>query len=174
MSSGALYRSGEEVLAGGLSKASRIILGCAVGLMGVGVALNASNAPNPTLTWIFAGFCMAVALMCVFNGRLRRAIGRIVAATIFVTCVWYVIDCAYTEPVSSGSRSQPSLMNAVLLMLFAGIPAAYFAIRGRFRDRAYPQADDQFEWHHDDEFASDDARIEAMEELERREAAKRA
>ena len=146
MSNGALYRSGEEVLAGGLSTSSRVILGLAVGAMGVGVAMSASSAPNPTLTWIFVGFCIAISLTCVCTGRVRNVVGRIVAAMIFVTCVLYVIDCAYTEPVSSGSRSQPSLSNAVLSMFFAGIPAAYFAIRGRFRERAYRQVDEQMEW----------------------------
>ena len=126
------YQVGEETLAQGLSAGARTTLGLVVGLLGVGVALVAHASPKPHAAWVFAGFCFAIGLACLLRGAVRKVFGRVVATAVFAACVWY-LAASIRDGVWVSRPSEPSIVNACLLMLFAGVPAATYARWGRFR-----------------------------------------
>jgi hypothetical protein len=127
-----MYREGQEVLERGLSRGSRVFLGLVAGLFCAGMAVMAPSSGSPIGFYLFAVFCGSIALACLFTGRWRRLIGRFIGAAVFAASAWYFVGQLSAGTLISGSRSEPSILNALIFLLVAGLPGLLFALFGRF------------------------------------------
>ena len=127
-----MYKAGRSTLERGLSLPSRILLGSIGALFGGGMIAMAPSSNAPLGFYGFGGFCIAIAVACITTGRARTIVGRTIGACVFCVSAWYVYDMVMVGPLLSQSRAQPSVRNAVLLFVLAGVPALIYAIRGSF------------------------------------------
>ena len=70
---------------------------------------------------------------CVAPASIARLAGRVVGASLFAMCVAYLVG-EVLEGDWFGNDGTTGVVNATLAMLAFGLPGAYYAIRGRFRD----------------------------------------
>lgn len=96
---------------------------------GFGYAAATDIVPkNGWILWMFAAFCGLIAICCV-PGRHVAISGRIVGATVFLVCGWYLAsELLHPDPYQG--QSSPSLKNALTLFSLWGLPAGYVAIFG--------------------------------------------
>jgi hypothetical protein len=117
-----------------MSLGARIVVAVAACLFGVIMFLHGTTA-DPDKAWfsyLFGAFCVAIAAACVLRGRAARFFGSVVGSCAFLAGVFYLGHEILAGPVSSGSRSQPSIFNAVLFMIVFGVPGALYAFKARF------------------------------------------
>lgn len=117
---------------GGTGLAFRLILSAFAALFGFTMLLIAPGAEKPVGHYLFGCFCLAIAAVCFTRGRVQAFIGGIIASAVLATTVWYLVSEFTGGPIFSGSRSIPSVMNAVLAMLVFGLPAAAYLRKARF------------------------------------------
>ncbi|MFC4310111.1 hypothetical protein ACFPN2_13555 [Steroidobacter flavus] len=117
-----------------MSAGVRIFLAVAAGLMGLVMFLHGTTAEEDKawFSYAFGAFCMLIAAAAVLRGRAARFCGSLVGTCVFVAALLYLGHELATGPVTSGSRSQPSIVNAVLFLLVFGIPGLLYAIKARF------------------------------------------
>ena len=127
-----MYREAQEVLAPGLSRGAAISLGIVATLTCVGMAAMAPSSNSPIGFYLFAAFCGAIAIACFTSGKIRRMVGRLLGATVFVFSACYFLNELSDGPLISGRRSQPSILNAAIFLIVAGIPGLLYALLGRF------------------------------------------
>lgn len=130
-----MYREGQRALESGLSRGASLLLGVTAALVGVAMIAMAPDSNSPTGFYGVGLFCVAIAVACVFTGRIRRGSGRLIGAAVFLVTLWYLAGAIWGGPFWSSSRSQPSVLNAATLLFFAGIPGLLYALLGRFRWR---------------------------------------
>ena len=117
---------------GGTGLAFRLILSFFAGLFGVVMVLIAPSAEKPIGLYLFGAFCLGVAAVCFVRGRIQRVIGSFVASAVLGVTGWYLFTEISAGAVVSGSRSRPSVINALLALVAFGIPAAVYLRRARF------------------------------------------
>lgn len=130
-----MYREGQRVLESGMSRGASLLLGTTAGFVGAAMIAMAPTSNAPAGFYGVGLFCAAIAVACIFTGKIRRASGRLIGAAVFSVTVWYLLDAIWGGPFHSSSRSQPSVLNAATLLFFAGIPGLLYALLGRFRWR---------------------------------------
>lgn len=130
-----VYPRAEEELAKGLSPSARWIIAIAMVFFGAIACLGAQSAAKPLAVYGVAAFCWIIAFACIADGKLRRTAGRIIGGVVFLTAAAYFVDQILGGPVSSGSRSKLSIINAIFFMMVFGLPGGYFAWKGGFRTR---------------------------------------
>jgi hypothetical protein len=123
---------------GGTGLAFRLILSFFAGLFGVVMILIAPSAVNPIGHYLFATFCLGIAVACFVRGRIQRVIGSFIASAVLVVTAWYLFTEISGGVVVSGSRSSPSVINAILALVAFGLPAAVYLRRARFGFGAEP------------------------------------
>ena len=134
-----MYVEGKKALERGLSRGASILLGAISTLIGVGMILIAPSSGFPLGFYVVGLFCTAMAATCFLTGKARSFFGRLTGAAIFVFCVWYLFSQFTEGPIFSVSRSEPSVLNAVFLLILAGIPGLFYALFGRL-SRKNPNA----------------------------------
>ena len=134
-----MYRKANETINQGLSLGARILLGSVAALMGAMMILIA-EPPNKAAFFAIGAFCLAIALACVTRGRVRQFIGSCIGVVIFLAGVAYLAWEIGNGVFWSGQRSQPSVVNAILYLVFIGVPGAAYAYKVRF---GYPYKDGQ-------------------------------
>lgn len=118
--------------------AFRLILSFFAALFGVGMVLIAPSAEKPVGHYLFGAFCLAIAVACFVRGRTQRAVGSFIASAVLAVTAWYLITEIFGGVVVSGSRSSPSVVNAVLALVVFGLPAAAYLRQARFGLGAEP------------------------------------
>lgn len=124
---------------GGSGLVFRLILSFFAGLFGVVMILIAPSAVKPIGHYLFGAFCLGIAIACFVRGRIQRVIGSFIASAILVVTVWYLFTEISGGVVVSGSRSRPSVINAILALVAFGLPAAVYLRRARFGFGAEPE-----------------------------------
>ena len=127
-----MYREGRKALERGLSRGASVTLGLLTALICAGMAAMATYSNSPIGFFLFSLFSGAIAVACLFTGKLRHLAGRLVGAAVFVTSAWYLLGQVNGGAVLSGGRSEPSIFNALFFMAAAGIPGLLYALFGRF------------------------------------------
>lgn len=127
-----MYREAEKIINRGLSPFSRILLGLFSGLFGVIVVITAPDTDNAILFYIFGGFCFLICFACIVKGKTRQFLGSIIGACLFLISLVYLIDEAVSGSLISGSRSEPSVINAIAYFIFFGIPGLRYALKAKF------------------------------------------
>jgi len=116
----------------GTGLAFRVILSFFAGLFGTVMVLIAPSATKPAGHYLFGGFCLAIAVACFVRGRIQRAVGSLIASAVLAFTLWYLTVEILGGDMGSGSRSRPTVLNAVLALAVFGLPAAAYLRRARF------------------------------------------
>lgn len=133
-----MYQEAERTINHGLSLGARLLLGVFAMLFGAVMVLVAPPTDKAIYFYLFAGFCLLLALICFTQGQARQFIGSLIGCTIFGLGIWYLVVELSSGPAWSGARSQPSILNACSYLVFIGIPGAAYAYRARFGLRHKP------------------------------------
>ena len=132
-----MYKAAEEHIRQGLNLFPRILLGLVSGLFGVvllffGIHGFTHNVENWFGYAAFGLFCALIALACFTWGRVRQFIGSSIGLIIFGLACWYLIAEFNGGVLISGSRSKPSILNAIMFMGAFGIPGLSYTLFARF------------------------------------------
>jgi len=129
-----MYEQAETSINAGLSLGARIVLALFAALFGVVMIAIASPETGSKAVFFygFGALCLAIAVVCVVRGRVRQFIGSVIGLCILVAGVWYLATQLHAGPLVSGSRSQPSVLNAVLFNVVFGLPSIAYIWRTRF------------------------------------------
>jgi len=115
-----MYREAQKILSKGLSPFARLLLGAISGLFGVvliWLEYLSKNSTNPYAMYAFGIFCLCISFACIVKGKVRKFIGRAIGASIFVLSGWYLYSMVTAGVFLSGSRSEPSLINAIFFFI---------------------------------------------------------
>ncbi|MGC3980202.1 MAG: hypothetical protein QM808_02990 [Steroidobacteraceae bacterium] len=123
---------------GGNGLALRLILSFFAGLFGMVMILIAPSADRPIGHYLFGTFCLGIAAVCFVHGRIQRVIGSFLASAVLVVTAWYLFTEIVDSVAVSESRSNPSVINAILALVAFGFPAAAYLRRARFGFGAEP------------------------------------
>lgn len=117
-----------------LSLGARLLLGGFTLLIGAMMVLIASpeEGDKRLFFYAFAGFCFLISFACISKGRSRQFVGSIIGVVVFGSGVWYFASTLGAGSILSSSRAEPSTLNALLFMLFFGVPGAVYAWRSGF------------------------------------------
>lgn len=118
--------------------AFRLILAFFAGLFGVVMILIAPSAVKRIGHYLFGAFCLGIAVVCFVRGRIQGVIGSFIASVVLAVTVWYLFTEIFGGVVVSGSRSSPSVINALLALVAFGLPAAAYLRHARFGFGAEP------------------------------------
>lgn len=131
------HRAAERHLARGLGLGSRIAIALAAfGAAAVVFTLpNAEDAPGGRswIIWVIGGFFAVLGVACIAPAPIARLAGRVVGASLFAFCIAYVAN-EVAEGDWFGGDGTTGVVNATLALLAFGLPGAYYAFWGRFRD----------------------------------------
>lgn len=108
-------------------------------------------------TAAITGFLLLIAAACV-RGPLQAVAGRLIAVSVFAMCVGYIVsEIGRPLPTLRTYRhSGTNPVNAVLAFCTFGLPAGYFALKGRLPDwsalgRDFPSKPDENEDREEEE-----------------------
>lgn len=127
-----MYREAEEIINRGLCPFSRILLGLFSGLFGAVMVITAPDTDKAILFYIFGGFCFLICFTCIVKGKSRQFLGSIIGVCLFFVSLVYLIHETVGGSLISGSRSEPSVINAIAFLIFFGIPGLRYALRAKF------------------------------------------
>ena len=127
-----MYREGEEIINRGLSPFSRILLGLFSALFGAVMVITAPDNDKAILFYVFGGFCFLICFACIVKGKARQFLGSIIGVCLFLVSLGYLIHELVGGQFISGSRSEPSIVNAIAFLIFFGIPGLSYALRAKF------------------------------------------
>lgn len=118
----------------GLSRGARVTLAVVVLLMAaLTLAVETEPFSREGLTsGMIAGYCVLIAAACLLTGRRRRFVGSLIALSIVVMSLWYVMETYQSGDIVAAGRAEPSLVNAIILFAVAGIPCMAYLLRARF------------------------------------------
>ena len=114
-----------------MSLPSRILLAFVAGLSGAVMILAAPPSDQALYFYMFAGFCFLISIACITRGRIRRFVIGMIGTALFGVSVWYLYVEIITGPLNSGARSQPSIVNAVLVLIALGVPGLAYAMNAK-------------------------------------------
>ena len=129
-----------EIVDEGLSLGARLFLGGICALIGAMMVLIASpeEGAKKLFFYGFAAFCFLIAFASVARGRVGQFLGSTIGTLIFAIGVWYFASLVSSGQNISPTRSEPSVLNALLFLLFVGLPGATYAWSARFGFRKSP------------------------------------
>lgn len=125
-----------------MSLGARIIIAIFAVLFGSIMVLHGTSA-DPNKAWFsyaFGAFCFFIAAACVLKGRAAAFCGSLVGSCVFLAALFYLVHAWQSEPLSSGGRSQPSILNALMFLVVFGIPGLLYAWRAKFGFGKVPEA----------------------------------
>lgn len=130
-----MYREAQKILGKGLSPFARILLGFFSALFGVvliWLEYLSTNSQNPYAMYAFGFFCLSISFACIVKGAARKFIGRVIGAAVFLLSGWYLYSMVSTGAFLSGSRSEPSIINAIIFFVVFGLPGIWYAVFVKF------------------------------------------
>lgn len=103
----------------GLSFGARITLAIFAGFFGV-IMLHAASQIDAGAVpyYMFAAFCLMIAIACVTKGRVRQFVGSIIGCALCTIALWYVVTA------SSG--------DSLMFLAIFGIPGVAYVYKVRF------------------------------------------
>ena len=127
-----MYRVAAAEINKGLSLFPRLLLGAASLLCGTIMALVAHQAGKAGYFYVFSAFCVLISIACVSKGRMRQFLGGIIGISLFLLTAAYLAYEIMSGAPLIGSRSQPSIVNSALCLVFFGLPGITYTARTRF------------------------------------------
>jgi len=127
-----MYTLAEKTIKKGLSPFARILLGTVSAILGLIMVGTASGTADPFFATMIGAFCFAVTLTCATWGRVRQFAGSLIGTALFGLSLVYLWSQMTGGPLFWGSRSEPSILTAVLFVIFLGVPGIAYAATARF------------------------------------------
>lgn len=127
-----MYKVAEQKLNDGLSLLPRLLLAVCSAAFGFVMVLVVPPTSKAPLFYAFAGLCFLIAIACLTRARIRKFAGSLIGTVLFtftLACVGYEL---LNGPVISRSRSEPSVIMAILCFFAFGVPGARYAWRAKF------------------------------------------
>ena len=126
-----MYREAAKQIDKGLSLGARVVIGVGALLTALVVFIDAPPE-NTLFVYAVAGFCLAIAVACVARGRLRQFVGSGIGVGLFAASLYYLTSELSAGKIISGSRSEPSVLNALMFTFFFGFPGIAYAVKAKF------------------------------------------
>lgn len=127
-----MYKEAEQQINQGLSPFTKLLLGTLSGLMGLMMIVIAPPTENQLHFYLFGGFCLLISFCCVTRGKVRQFAGSIIGCVIFVLSLAYI----YSQVIGGGplfsARSEESLFNSIMFLVFFGLPGITYVYKARF------------------------------------------
>ena len=120
-----------------MSLVARILIGVICLLVAGLMVIIAPDDENRIGFYGIAAFAVAAGAFCFASARLKDFLGSCVGVAAFVAGLWYLAGQLDSGEVYSGSRSRPSIINAVLFLVVFGLPGLLFALKTRFGFRRF-------------------------------------
>ena len=127
-----MYKIAEKKIKEGLGPVARFLLGAVSALFGLIMVATASGTKDPFFATTIGIFCLAITLACVTWGRVRQFVGSIIGTALFCFSLVYLWSQLAGKSLLFGGRSEPSVLNAVLFIVFFGVPGFTYAVTARF------------------------------------------
>jgi hypothetical protein len=124
-----------------MSLVARIIVGSITLLIGVMMIFIAPDDENRPFSHVFGAFCAAIGIAYFTTGRVRAFFGSLVCVCVVAAGLSYLGSTVASGTWFSGSRSSPSVLNAVFLNLVFGVPAALYLWKWGFGLRTASTSD---------------------------------
>jgi len=115
-----MYRLEDNGIVNGLSRGSRIVLGCFSAVCGVEMVVVAT--PKAPGFYLVALICQLLCIACIGRTKVRQMLGSCVGTTLFAGSLRY----------GYASFAQPAFFNALVLFVVFGLPGAAYALVARF------------------------------------------
>ena len=115
-----------------MGTAARFIVAIVSILSASVMMFSAGESLRPWLSYLVAIFFFSIGLASLSRGRVARAAGSIVAIGVVVAGAAHLVSTLVNGEYRSGSRSEPSVVNAVLFLIVYGVPALAYLVYGRF------------------------------------------
>lgn len=127
-----MYRAADAAINKGLSLGARLLLGTVSALFGAFMVLAAPESEAPIGFYLFGAACLIIALACYTRGRVRQFLGSLIGSAMFLAGICYLADQIAGGKLLSLSNAQPSVLNAILYLVFIGLPGAAYVRKARF------------------------------------------
>jgi len=127
-----MYEEAEKQIRKGLSPAARWIIGIACAAFGLAMFLVEQPADTAVYRHAFGIFFLLISGACFTWGRVRQFAGSLIGCGLLFLSGWYLYSQIMEGPLQSGSRSEPSVWNAVLFFVAFGLPGGTYAYKAKF------------------------------------------
>jgi hypothetical protein len=117
-----MYRLEGNGIVNGLSRGSRIVLGCFSAVCGVVMVVVAPPTDQAPAFDLIALICLLLCIACIGYTKVRQMLGSCVGTILFAGSLWYGYE----------SFAQPAFFNALVLFVVLGLPGAAYAVATRF------------------------------------------
>jgi hypothetical protein len=121
-----------EYIKEGLSPVTKFILAVVSALFGLIMVITAPSSQDPFSATMIGVFCFTITLACITWGRVRQFVGSIIGTALFCLSLLYFWSQLTGASLLFSSRSEPSILNAVLFIIFFGVPGITYAFNARF------------------------------------------
>jgi phosphotransferase system glucose/maltose/N-acetylglucosamine-specific IIC component len=125
----------ESTIPGSASRAVRLLLGTAAGFFSVLMFITTPSSPSPVFSALFGMFCVAIALACATQGRVRQFFGSVIGCAVFGLTLCYLWVAGVGGPVTTDRPillSLLSLLSAMPYFVCFGLPSAAYVVSARF------------------------------------------
>ena len=102
------------------------------GLFGIVMIIIAPPTEKAIFFYGFGVFCLAIAFACITKGKLQEFISSSIGLSIFLIGLWYLYTEISSGLIYSGSRSEPSIINAIIFLIVFGFPGISYALSAKF------------------------------------------
>jgi uncharacterized membrane protein YccC len=127
-----MYKVLANKIKGGLSPVAKFLLGAVSAFFGLIMVATASGTKDPFFAMMIGIFCFTVTSACFTWGRIRQFVGSIIGTAVFCFALLYLLSQLAGKPLFFSSRSEPSILNAVLFIVFFGVPGISYAVTAKF------------------------------------------
>lgn len=127
-----MYTLAEKTIKKGLGSVARILLGAVSAILGLIMVATASGTADPFFATMIGAFCFAITLTCATWGRVRQFVGSFIGVALFGLSLAYLWSQVTGGPLFGSSRSEPSILAAVLFVIFLGVPGITYTAVARF------------------------------------------
>jgi hypothetical protein len=127
-----MYKIAADKIKEGLGPGAKLILGAVSALFGVIMVGTASTTQDPFFAAMIGVFCFTITLACFTWGRVRQFLGSSIGVALFCLSIVYFWSQLTGKSLILGNRSEPSILNAVLFVIFFGVPGITYAFHARF------------------------------------------
>lgn len=123
---------------------ARLVIAAGAILLGAMMFLHGTTADSDKswFSYVFGAFCLFIAAASLLRGRVAQFCGSVVGTGVFVAGVVYLGHELRFGQAVSGSRGEPSIVNACLFLLVFGLPGILYAVQARFGSRRAVSRDD--------------------------------
>ncbi len=127
-----MYKISTKEINKGLSLPARIILFVFSVIFGLIMFLAAPHSEKDIFFHAFGLFCISIGMACITKGRSRQFFGSLISLGILIMAIMYLYDEITGGPLVSGSKSEPSILNAIFFSSAFGLPSIGYLIKAKF------------------------------------------